>query len=241
MKRKSDRELAYAVLLQERCDDLANFSLSRLEPPEPDVVAVRQGRSIGIEITEIHGNPKLRMTEAEQDRLLASAAKLWEDRKLPPVLVAVHWLPTGRSRKYRDILEPLVSVVSERVREGQASFDVSEAELDAVLPNDHGIDRVFVDVINNGPTAWTSGARWEASTPGPDFYQKEIDRKAAKPQRYTRAYDAIWLLLVHHGAFPSSGFDVSNDLERARFKSPYHRLFLLSLTPAALRELRRAP
>jgi len=239
MTAKQERELAQAKLLQARCPILLERTLVPLSPPEPDIGAADAEAIIGIEITEIHGNPRLRMTEAEQDRIARSAGEQWRARSLPPVGVIVHWRPTRVGTKYDPSLsERLVALVASKVQPHFQFLRIPEAELLDLLGGNGPIQALSVYASDTGVTEWGSDRQWQASQPAMAFFQAEIDRKREKPAYYRRRYEERWLLLVREGGSPSSGFDLPQQLESATFTSPFDRIFLLDLTPYTLRELR---
>lgn len=238
MASKAERELTYARYLQSRLTELAGYSLECRHPPEPDIAATRANSVVAIEITEIHSNPLLRMTEAEQERTLRSAERIWRERSLPSVGVAVQWRPTRMPEKCpRDFPALLVDLVASHLPRAGNTIEINQHEAGRVLGSHSPVEHVFVRLSSTDVSEWGSGRHWTASWPAPDFYQRAIDRKNPKPCGYLARYDQRWLLLVHHGANPSSGFEVSENIEHVVFRSTFDQVFLMSLTPLTVRRL----
>ena len=193
---KQERELATACLLRSCYRALKNFRFYSQPPPEPDVRAVRCRRRIGLEITEVHGNPRLRMTEAEQDRVLGKAQALWVEGARPNVGVVVTWRPTRSAAKYPLTLAPkLVELVAARTASNEPPT-IMGVELDAHFGASGPIEAIHV-YHGARATEWGAQRSWEASPAGAATIQREITRKNPKRASYRRMYSETWLLLVH--------------------------------------------
>lgn len=226
---KQARERDAARLLRRCYRALKGYRFYSQPPPEPDIRAVRRCHRIGIEITEVHGNPKLRMTEAEQDRVLAASQKLWVAGARPMVGVIVSWRPTREARKYPDSLAGrLVEIVAARIPSDEP-LTITDAELDAQLGAGGPIEAVHV-YQGARATEWGAERSWEASPAGAAIIQREIARKDAKCANYQRSYAEKWLLLIHSPR-PASGFDVDASVLHTRYQSTFDRVLLLRMAP----------
>src|SRR6185295_10878819 len=88
---KRDTELRALRLLQRHYAGLTGFTLSELAPPEPDFLAALDDRRIGIELTDIYGNPRLRQYESESEGILDSARRLLDADGQFAVVVCIYW------------------------------------------------------------------------------------------------------------------------------------------------------
>jgi len=241
-KHKASLELSYVRLLCEQLDELSSANLTPLLPPEPDVLVESQSARIGIEVTEIHGNPRLRMVEGEHEQLLVRAQTEWQARGLPPVAVWVHWLPTHLARRLaKDLHAHLVEFLASRMPPRPASLELDGPEIRAAIGNNCGIEHIFLGTDWEEPTTFEQAHRWQGGVAGPSLIQREIDRKNPKPAKYVGSYSARWLLLVHHGGNPSSGFDIGTDIDGASFSTSFDRVYVLSLIGPRVRHLLLQP
>jgi hypothetical protein len=239
-KDKAAEEVAFVRMLCENLADVGAFDTEPQNPPEPDVLVKASNDRIGVEVTEIHGNPRLRMIEGEQDKVLDRADHLWADRGLPPVGIWVHWSPTLLPRRLeRELPQKLVEFIGSRLPAKPGSLEIDSPELTAAL-GDQCIEHIFVYTDWETPSEWNWARRWQGGTVGAATIQREIDRKSPKPAQYRSAYAECWLLLVHPGGSPSSGFDLSPEILQAVFVSPFDRVYILSLIGPKVRRLQLA-
>lgn len=240
---KPERELEAAGLLIENIDEYHGSSLRTLLPPEPDVLATCGKRAIGIEVTDIHGIAKYRMTESEQERATDEVVRLWKGRGLPTIHLTVCWrfLPPGW-RRSPGIAETICDSLQARLESGAERLDLIEKELDTALPPISPVDAVFAYRYESGDTVAMVGRSWSANVQASaTLLQREINRKASRPSMYTATYSETVLLLVQRGGGPSSGFDVSASALGHLYASPFAKIFLLQLAPMKVTRLQVAP
>jgi hypothetical protein len=240
-KDKAADEISFVRMLCENLSDFGTFEAEPQLPPEPDVLVKATGSRVGVEVTEIHGNPRLRMIEGEQNKVLRRAEALWLESALPPVAVWLHWLPTLWPRRLgRELPRRLVDFLSSRLPAKPGSLELDAPELAAAL-GDPCLEHLFLYTDWEVPSEWNWARRWNGGSVGAALIQREIDRKTQKPANYCSSYSECWLLLVHAVGSPSSGFDLSPEISQAVFVSPFERVYILSLIGPKVRQLRLAP
>lgn len=239
-KKKRTEELDLARSFQSHVPSLAGYGLDNADPPEPDIVATKAQASIGIELTQMRGLSLLSVREAERTRVLERASALVRERTGACTAVRVDWRPgTQFDKDHRESLaEELAQFVARHLPADEGSVLFGPLGIAAKKSDDPALLFVYIlraDVV--GENEWVSDYNWPGSLAQPPFVQAHIARKDTKPAKYLGKYDERWLLLIHEGYKPSSGYGLSDDVRTTRFSSTYDRVFVYSLMPVVVIEL----
>ncbi len=240
VKKKQIEELELAKSFQGLVPELAGHSLANADPPEPDIVATKAGTAIGIELTQMRGFSCLSVREAERARVLERASRLVRARTGASTAVRVDWeLGTHFHKEHREALaEQLASFVERHMPADGSSVLLGPPGIAESESDDPRFPFAFVLRVDSvGENDWASDDNWSGSWAEPAFVQAHIARKDTKPANYRGRYQQRWLLLVHEGYKPSSGYDLSEDVRKARFRSAYDRVFVFSLVGGKVTEL----
>lgn len=241
MTRRSQREeeLHHLTLLQQHCSELTDHVFTLQQPPDPDFCAEGPTGRIGIELTEFSGNLLVRREEGEQDGVIQRAQELYQATGLPDVHVVVNWRHEYRpSKRDRTLATFLTEMVSRNRPSMTGETVILDPTSEATTHLDHpAFERVWVFGVDD-PLPWTSIHRWSGRAAGPELVQREIDRKSAKPEGYRQSYTQRWLVIVHPGDKPSTGFDLGAEITSHEFTANFDCVLVFSLTPARVLRLR---
>ena len=172
--------------------------------PEPDIIAVRGGEQLGVEITSFHRRGEMR-NEREEALVVERAAVIYEQSGAPKLAATVMWAPHYKVEKRlrEKLARELAAVVAAHAPDaGQwkhLSWPVFSEELT------RAVDHIFVErLIKYSESLWTASGggvvpEWDVAS-----LQAEIDRKNAKPAHYQAAYHETWLLIVSAFGAPSA-------------------------------------
>lgn len=225
----------------------------------PDFLAEREGRTIGIEHTELfkrrgiqQDKPAPRRSvfsydcpkelDGIQRRIVRDARELYVDQGNPPVSVRVWFnttmqhtkLATGRSKA---IAAELSQLVADWVRENPGHLDGQLRRGDTIP-----IEEIAVLAIRRGGLGWSKeGPSW-VRAPSVSELQAIVTEKDARYDVYRRRCDECWLLITADWRNPAQGFDLRRDERWLShcYGSKFDRIFFLELGDGILRELTHA-
>lgn len=210
---------------------------------EPDVCVVSNGRRIGIEVTELHQDPRQghgprRLQESERAGIVRRARALAEASTMPVVDVVVHFndsVPITKSDRDH-IVNELVKLVSAHVPESEGSVTVE-------LWREAGNSLPWIRVVRLFRADFLTKHHWAVPDSGwvqMDFspeLQAAIDAKNSRHARYTQHCDECWLLIVASGGRPSGLFAPSAETRNHVYKSLFARTLFMEAFGGALMEL----
>lgn len=226
---------------------------------KPDFIGVFDGKTLGIEITEInipdktYGEPlpkdeltgrpvfnpayrmygqPLRKHEVAKRKIVDGAHEKAIQSGLPPLRVAVYFagnLPKGTAG-------PLTTALFEIVRS-----HCPEPGNSVKLSEEDGLPKEFWELEIQryaDPLDWwdyieAGGVETEFS----DQMQEIIDIKSGKISQYLRFCDACWLIIVALGDRPSSFYQPGNHMRMTRYTSAFSRVFFLNGALRMINEL----
>lgn len=238
---QTDEELRWARRLLDSLPACRAWSIAAGSPPEPDVLATGQDVSVGIELREVIGFAELRRRESEADRVLTLACTILDSESSQRSELRVYfkpgWAPLKRDRGAH--ARSLASLVRAYMPANEGDTDVGEHSSTGLELDHSFVSYLSILRVDSLPSSESAPLHfWWGAPASPELIQRNIDAKAAKRPLYRGSYSQIWLLLHSSGASPSSGFDVSPDLQEHRFASAFDRVFLLAGASSRLLELR---
>lgn len=240
-ERRRQDELRTAWLVQGHCPELTGFALANGDPPEPDVVAQGPSKLIGVEITDIRGNPRLAQRESEEARIAESAGRLVLERTGIRTAAYVNWSKgfLFEKRNRAALACALADIAIRSLPAPGECISLGSMHDDNGLTGNPAFDHIdLVRLDDEEDPFWTCPQSWQGADVGPEFVQGHVARKNGKRCEYKVRYDECWLVLVRHGDAGSSGFGLSPAVFAAAYSTEYDRVLLYSRTAPHLRELR---
>jgi hypothetical protein len=232
--------MGFATTFQSLLPELAGYLLAPAHPPEPDIVATGAGDSIGIELTHMRGIAALSVHESEKALVVRRACELVTHRTRASTAVRVDWAPgIVFTKENREALSAkLAHFVEAHLPPDGTDLVFGPPFVAESDPSDPELS--YVSILREDAadeSDWDGMDNWDGATAEPPFVQTHIDRKKSKPAKYLVRYTQRWLLLIHEGYKPSSGYELGATVRLAEFRSSFDRVFVLSLTPGAVTEL----
>jgi hypothetical protein len=236
-------ELLRFQVFQKRTSFVPAGEVSQPDPPEPDI-CVRSGDIlIGVELTELVTNRRVRAQESEQDGIIAAAQQLYERQNLPCLGVDFYWKegPVVNKADRGQLSAFLSEIVASHVPRLGAEA-ILDATSEATERFEHRLfDRIWLTrVIEFDENLWDSPRSWWVSRVGPELVQARIDAKNARPSEYRVPYTQRWLVITSDGARPSSGFDLTPGVLSSVYDSAFDRVFLAVFSMGGIHELKIA-
>ena len=232
-------------------ENFAGFPEGEVTPSEsPDFTVDVTGARIGIEIVGLFRNeldreglPR-RAREHLQDKTLWEAMRLYEAKEtLHSVQVSVMWSfhePITKAR-LGTVASSLAELVATNLPgpDGLVRLGYPHRVWKS-LPKE--VDHIFVSQPANLPeNAWGSSRGDAVPTLTSDDLQQAMNSKEGKLALYRRNCSEIWLLIVSEGLAPSNNFELSTEVETARFNTGFDRVFYLHYSKGSVEELKVDP
>lgn len=228
-----EREKPWFKMFCEKCDIMPNNP--KYEPGDsPDVIFEMEGKRIGIEITELYDDEKMRRQEAIKERICTEGQKLCENEKGMPKCHVGMWLGDRISKeREKNLSRELFEVVRNNIPI-DGSVDVDED----ILPS--GVCYLSIYSYNNYPKRhfWTFAQVVEGGKIFSEQLCKRIKEKNDKYEKYCRSVDSCWLLITAVGKRGSSVFEFGSGMEEVEYKTPFERVFFLNGFNCQLNELK---
>lgn len=226
------RQKQHERFLLERFLEAAALEAEIVEEREvPDFIVRFEGRSIGIEVTElfISHDPRQGLLQAQESiatKIVSRAQQLYQQSGARPAHVSVCFAPGRDFRKlHRDrTANDLAAFVRNLdLREGQRA-DWRPEEFDGPLPEEisfvHAIGVPTFDMAH-----WAVARAGWAAPLTPEVLQSRLDEKAQRLLKYQDAVEENWLIVVADATKPSGLFDTSSQFDASRLSSPFSRTF----------------
>jgi hypothetical protein len=210
----------------------------------PDFLVECQGRTIGVEHTELFGRQTRSarrphtpvQLEGIQKDIICKAMRLYLDQASPPVTVKV-WFDPGMKRtkltrgRCKTIATELSRFVAEWIRTAHTPDEWPR-------PGDR-IPEISHLSIYGRHLAWSIENPPLVGPASVSDIQRTIDEKDTKCDAYRRKCDECWLLVAADRYNRAQAFDFSPDDSSLRhcYVSRFERLFFLELGQRWLREL----
>lgn len=243
MTRQSQKHEEMRLVEQMR-EALGGVPAGQVEPADgPDVFVTAGGRSIGVEVTELHqrsaaGNSLRRLQESERAGIVAQARALAEASAMPVVDVAVHFndsVSITKSDRER-LVNGLVNIV-------RTHLPNSEAPLTVELWRNPSVGLPWIRTVRLFRASFLTKHHW--AVPASGWVQMEfraelqvvIDEKNLRHARYSQHCDECWLLVVASGGRPSGLFDPSEETRSHVYRSLFARTFFMEAFSGRLIEL----
>jgi hypothetical protein len=241
----SGRKKWHERFLLERFFEAAAIDAEITEDREvPDFIVRVQGRTVGVELTEIFishdASSPMQAQESISTRIVASAQKQYQSCGAPPATVTVCFGPGQDLRKLNrdEVARALALFVRElNLSDGQL-VNWSPQELVGPLP--HQIS--FVHAL--GVPTFTM-AHWRVARAGwvaplvADSLQLRINEKAMRLSSYQDTVPENWLVVVANALKPSQLVEVREDFDPDSISSPFRRTFFYGHPDRAVIEVGR--
>lgn len=211
----------------------------------PDFRIMLGDEPVGLELTRLYrddtdAGASFRQLEGLQYQVAGGAQRRWDDRRGPPVVVYIHFLPRSAPKKAEipRLAEALVQLVEARLPDlgGIVSID-REWGRSNVVPN--GVSGI---TICRPPRATSSAWFVPQSGMVPDLsadtVQTRITSKNQRLARYTSRPPRNWLLLVAEGFGASSTFTFTEEALEHVYESSFERTYLLEAFSRRLERLK---
>lgn len=220
------------------------FPSGALRPSnEPDVLLAAIGKTIGIEVTELHQRPHRektprRIQESERDSIVGQARELAVDRRLPPVDVAVYFSDAHPvlKRNRREVAGALVSLVAAHLPDADGIRVVRPWEAGEVLRSVRYVHIWRASVLSRHHWAVPDGGAVQEDFV--DELQTVLDAKNLLYASYRLKCDGCWLLIVASGARPSGAFEPSDATKSHVYRSRFDRTFFMEAFKGQVLELK---
>jgi len=225
---KKDIERWHLCRFEESYPD---FPSGEVHPGEtPDFRVVTQGRTVGIELTQVFhpyedGQRPLQEIERLRELVTEKAEKLFAASGGPPLDVLVHFSPHAVLGKASldPLAERLANLISRNLP--QAGEWYSE-EYDWINREWFPEEVSHVRVARFGHRSWSL---WRPSGVGfvpdvtPELVQAAIDRKATDIDNHRASCDEVWLLVIADGFSISTTMSVTQAAREHRYLSPFDK------------------
>jgi hypothetical protein len=218
----------------ERFVEASGLSAEIVEEREkPDFLIRFEGRLVGVEVTRmfVSHDANGRLPQAQEslsDRIVARARLLYESSDAWPAHVSVNFAPRHELRQVnRDALaEELAALVGSMNLIAWKRVDWQpdgSRALDDVISFVHALG-----VPEREMAHWAvTRAGWVAPVKT-DHLQARIDDKAERLPVYRNELQENWLLIFSDGMKPSQLFEIREDFDPTRVRSPFDRTFFFA-------------
>jgi hypothetical protein len=202
---------------------------------EPDFIFLKDGRQMGLEVTEIHavapaGQVPLQASQSVKQRCVQRARAVYDQGSAVPLDVMVHF-HVEHLTKVREV--ELAQRIADLVQRNiPARNEVVNVENDwlsdvEILPREVALIRVFNSATVTRSHFSSPGATWVGHLALSDV-QRAVDAKAAKYWRYRQRAEKVWLLLSCNGILMSTWFEEPEAASAYTITTPFDRVFLIS-------------
>lgn len=216
---------------------------TRIVPCEsPDFLIDLEGRTVGIELTElfIRSNKSevphelaeesvLKRVESNHDRIMSRAREIYFRAGNPPVLSTIVFSDQiTLDKKKGDQIAELIADQIQRMSL-QNSQAVKWRSIEEENEEHPLLDSVYFIHTERVPELrfahWTVVKAGLVATLTPEYLQAEIDKKAKKIDMYREIAEEIWLLIVADRTQLSQKFSVQTGFSIGSVSGPFTRTF----------------
>lgn len=239
-----DRKKQHERFLLERFLEAARLQAEVTQEREaPDFIIRFEGRSIGVEVTELFishatGRNLPQAQEALSSRIVSDAQQLYQASGAHPAHVTVCFGPGCDLRRLnRDhTAAALVSFVQGLNLSEWQRVDWHPEELDGHLPDEISFVHAL-GVPKSEMAHWgVARAGWVAPLTA-EALQSRIDEKTTRLLKYKKTVSENWLIVVADGTKPSQLFDAKTEFDARAISSPFSRSFFYGHPERAVIEL----
>lgn len=197
----------------------------------PDFIIRFEGRSIGIEVTElfISHDPRQRLLQAQEStatRIVSRAQEIYQQSGARPAHVSVCFAPGRDLRNLRrdHTANELAAFIRNLDLRERQRVDWRPEEGDAPLPEEisfvHALGVQSFDMAH-----WAVARAGWAAPLTLEALQSRIDQKAPRLIKYQDTVVENWLIVVADATNPSGLFDTSLQFDASKLSSPFSRTF----------------
>jgi len=242
--RTENRKKQHERFLLERFLEAAKLQAEVTEAREaPDFIIRFEGRSIGVEVTELFishdtGRNLPQAQEALSSRIVSHAQQLYQASGARPAHVTVCFGPGCdlRSLNRDHTAAKLASFVQGLQLSELQRVDWRPEELDGHLPDEISFVHAL-GVPKSEMAHWgVARAGWAAPLSA-GALQSRIDEKTTRLLKYRNTVSENWLLVVADGTKPSQLFDAKAEFDSRTISSPFSRSFFYGHPDRAVIEL----
>jgi hypothetical protein len=228
---KKDIETIY---FERFCSAFGEFPVGRIEPTEePDFLIHRQGSVLGVEITELHREPKsgqrpIQADEAMRKRVVARAQEIYQAGGHLPVNVSAFLNDAIRIEK--SDVEPLAAALCDIVARNVPGPNSTREEqyvwtnrsyfpevLNSVSV--HRLDVITKSFFSCPGTIWVDNLT-------PTDVERSLALKESKYAAYRRQCDEAWLVINADLGSMSTWFEVDERRLSIPYQTKFDRLFV---------------
>lgn len=240
---RSNEENIYAEMLLNSVFPGLTINLKKSE--SPDFLFTHKNRIIGIEVTELsvptEGRPH-RELEGMEDFITRRAKRLALDRGLPPISVWLFFNLSGAPprKRWEIIAESVVDTVQHNLpavgKRIELTYSLTkkhqprEVDLIHISRNEHAYRHIWHPVR----------ASWVMKKTQ-DLFQKCIDQKNNKYEKYREKCDECWLIMGAEGTRQSSAIRPDEPTLESSYSSKFERVFFIRRVDTICKELKLLP
>jgi hypothetical protein len=242
----NDKKKQHEKFLLDRFLEHQGITPTRIDPGEsPDFLITLDGRTVGIEVTELFikrcnsearrlpEDPLLQAIESITTRIVSKARKVYFDANNPHVLSHILFsnrvTPDIDKRKGDQIAKLIADQIQSMSRQDSEGAEWRSREDE----KDENPLSEWVIFISSWKVPDLRFARWSptnntvglVSTLTPERLQEEIDKKASRIDAYKKRAEEIWLLIVADRTRSSQKFSVMPDFPLDSISSPFAKTF----------------
>jgi hypothetical protein len=242
---QAKKELERAQLDRFRCV-FPEFPAGRIiETENPDFIVAADGRSVGIEVTELYwnrpsGKSPMQEQEALRRQIALEACRRYISRGLPAVHVSIHFnglYPLSKGQ-VKDIASQVEAVVSSNVPEPNAMYEESfDWENREYFPEEVDSLSVWNMPVMEAPFFSAPVAAFIPDLSRSDMV-RTIQSKEPKLSRYRERCAEVWLLILSNGSKISTLFGGAEGVLADPYFSNFDRIFLLQQLEGKVHELK---
>src|ERR1035437_3439845 len=238
-----DKKKRHEKFLLDRFLEHQGITPTRIDPGEsPDFLIALDGRTVGIEVTEVFiqrcnpearllpEDPLLQAIESLTALIVDKAREIYFDANNPPVLSQI--LFTNRitpkdKRKVDQIAKLIADQIQSMSRQDSEGFDWTSREDE----KEENALSEWVSFISACRVPELRFARWSPNRAGlvstltPARLQEEIDKKASRINAYKKRAEETWLLIVADRTRSSQKFSVMPDFPLDSISNPFAKTF----------------
>lgn len=214
----------------------------------PDFIVECNDGTIGVEHTELFLDDSpgvgsaLRAKEGEWAKAVLNACRLYEERTLPAVDVAVFWLDHYplTSKRRKEISREIADCVERALPMAEPTVTLEQTDLsDSPLPEEIDAIRVakFPELTVN---RWNYPRSGYVASLSVDQIRNAIAEKERRLEAYQSSCSQVWLVLVIEGLYASSLIEIAESVRTTSFITGFDRLLLMRYFEGEVIELRKA-
>jgi len=218
----------------------------RVDPGEsPDFLINLDGRTVGIEVTELfiqRCSSEARLLQHDSLRqaiesvttiIVDKAREIYFAANNPPVLSHILFsngiTPNINKRKGDQIAKLIADQIQRMSLQDSEGFEWTSREDEKESPLSEWVSFISAHRVPERFTRWSPNSAGLVSTLTPARIQEQIDRKGSKINAYKSHAEEIWLLIVADRSRSSQKFSVMPDFSLDSICSPFAKTFYYDL------------